>query len=362
MTQMMTKDSPMLSPEAEAIRTHLLEQSESEIDSMIRWQVAEARSDPQLAADLHAALGSLDTGADTPKALRKAARKARFLLEQAGLVSRAETPPAVEAVVKTPPTWRAWLTSADGSGTTGLFLARSDKPLTYRLLEVHVQEGRGITLADERTYSTHDLDGFVKQLETDIEPLVLAEVSPDYIKHRMAVAARKTREAGLRTPNVMAYWGSVMEGADVPMEHPAEQLVRLPENHKPAEETMALMPTIGWQYDLPRLRRAIEMLAEVMDSKLAVEEHVKEQRIEEAERRAARELFDEDTAERHRQRLLDLALVLHLKDMGSAAQSCMAAAQQIEREGSDCGYALAFLRRSLAYQAAAERRRREERR
>lgn len=351
----------MLSPEAEAIRTRLLEQSESEIDSMIRWQVAEARSDPRLAADLHAALEALDTGADTPKALRKAARKARFLLEQAGLVSRSEAPMSTAAVVETQP-WRAWMTSADGSGTTGLFLARPDKPLTYRMLEVHVQEGRGITLADERTYSTHDLESFVKQLESEIQPLVMAEVSPDYVKHRMAIALRETREAGLRTPNVMAYWGSALEGAEAPMKHPAEQLVQLSENHKPAEEAMYSIPTAGWQYELPRLRRAIDVLAEVMDSKLAVEEHVREQRMQEAERRAARELFDGDTAERHRQRLLDLALVMHSKGSVGEAETFLAAAKQIEREGSDCGYALAFLRRSLAYQAAAERRRREERR
>ena len=356
----MTKERPALSSEAEAIRARLLEQPETEIDATIRWQVAEARSDPQLAADLHSALDALDADTDTPKALRKAARKARFLLEQAGLASRSVAPPTVEAVVETQPAWRAWLTSTDGSGTTGLLLARSDKPLTYRVLEVYVQEGRGITLANENTFSTHDLDGFVKQLEADIAPLVLAEVPPDYVKHRIAVAARETREAGLRTPNVLAYWSSALEGAEGPMDHPAEHLIRLAENHRPAEETMMLTPTVGWQYDRPRLHRAIEILSEVLNSKLAVEEHVREQRLEEAERRAARELFDEDTARRHRQRLLDLALLTHLKDVGSAAECFMAAAQQIASEGSSSAYALAFLRRSLAYQAAAERTRQQE--
>lgn len=340
-------DTGTITPEAQEMRERFQQTNPEELESLLKWHVEEAKRDEGYARDLVAALASLHAEPEIAKPVRKVIKKGLFLL---GHQPAEEDEPPQTAVVETQQTWGAWITSADGSGTHGVFLSRPDGALNCRFLSVYIEEGRGIVDAEEDRLATSELQMTVDRIEGRYgEALPFGPFPVEQAKARLIQAIEDTRANGNRVPSTIAFWSSALTG-DAVTGHPVED-VELPAPSPDTElgEALFQRATIGWMYEMPIISPLVKALGDAASSKLEIEEHVKKARYDEILARETESLFNPVVAERYALRLNDLAWLQHGRGNLEGASLSRAAAQDIAAKGPASKVALSLTQKTLVY-------------
>ena len=119
-----------------------------------------------------------------------------------------------------------------------------------------------------------------------------------------------------------------------------------------------LPTTESWMYPAAQIDGPLKLILDVLDSKIAMEEHVKKQRVDEAQRKAAAMVFDEQMALRYQTRLLDLAVLYRAEGEIDLSRLARAAAAEIARDGGRSEFGLMLFQKSVAIHTYWERQRR----
>jgi len=342
-----------ISPEATDLRNRLREATDPE--TQLKWHLDEAKASQSYSADLVAALLSLSAESDVSKPLKKAVRKGLFLL------GVKEGEPDVgqpsSALVEPATTWKAWMSSSDGGGACGVYLARPDGPLTYRLLFTMVEDGKGIRDADEERFSVHELDEHLDRIrERHGAVWLFGPVPVPYAKWRVLNGIEDGRLAGNRAPSVVAFWSAALKDGASEI-HPADALtLPEPDVENPAERSLTRVATLGWMYELAAMNPLLQSLSEIAKSNLEMEDHVKDQRWDVVIGQETEKMFTEQVAKQYMTRLKDLAVLeAENGDLSGAAVS-MAAVKDIESNGATSQFARTLTKKSLVYAIEAMKR------
>lgn len=265
---------------------------------------------------------------------RRALKKILFLLAQAGIepeaIDRVKQPPAAAIV----PITVAFMVSPDAGG---------DSVITYGLesrgrvgwLIAHLTFRDGITRAIEDTTTVDESHIRVMRLrKLNPDPGISSEIPVQYALARLAQAVSVTKSL----PPVMAYWRALLP-KDLLGNHPADAFPRSSEPFPDLRRVLAkIRPASPWRLELGALSQALEDFLDQYGNTLTPEQSndIEWWRIVLGPHRES--LFTPEIIEDHRMRLLDVALLMHLKGEPQVPE-VLAIADDLEKLGPESAYA-----------------------
>jgi hypothetical protein len=266
-------------------------------------------------------LAALDDG-PTSRALRRAVRRARYRLEQRGLLPPPERPPApprTEAPV------RAWLSGVDGTGSRAAWIVFEGAYGALRLCSLILNDEAGILDAAGGAVTRKRLEHELGELRAS-QKLPWVEAEPRRAAGLVAEALALHRALGTAPPPAFERWRPLF--AEVAPAGPPAGPPPDPTLVERGAELLARPELAGWFLDPERVHAdALERL-QARESRLVLPDPVKSEREAAiVDRVLARELDDAARA-RWGRRLAEMALVFRAAgrpDDADLAGACSAA-------------------------------------
>lgn len=305
------------------------------------------------------------------RAAGKAARRALYVLKQAGI-----EPPARGMAVASPLVapvslaQRALMTNVGGTGSRMLFFLRDDpyggSPFVISFL---VNDEQGVVDLFGRKMPRRELDEFLDHWRSK-EGNVLADVPVDYARHALQAAVQRNTQARHPIPEGYSEWARYVGSPerDYPRslvyDYLDAETVRtdLSISHDP--NRLLESPFFqGWLLDMEDVGPWADRFAESQKSRLILDKLQLTRRGDRVIEEAADALLGGGGVANYRQRLEESALVLHLAEPTEAAKEALYQALTLEgdRPPHTYPFALALVRRSIGVLLAMEAEKEEER-
>ncbi len=286
-----------------------------------------------------------------PKEGRKVLRKARHRLRSRGVAVAEEGPvPRVAALGRVDEELRgAWLTPIDPVGARMIVLVEPQAGGGSRLLEVILDDARGILSFEAFASSRGRVRRFLKKL-AERGPEAAVEV-PEAALQAVVARALEAQPRDRALPRGFAEWRSRLSEAPADARLPgAEVREALGEEVEDGllERSVELLESgrIGpWPPPRERLAALFERLRSTLESPVIVSPAARREQMEGVFADAAEEIFDEAGAALAAHRFRETAYVAWRRGDLEEARACLAAAASFERGGvRENPVALAMLR------------------
>ncbi len=212
-----------------------------------------------------AAVAAVAADDDAPSAARKAARRGINVLKSRG-IAIPDPPRASPKAAATTKTYEAWFRPPDAAGTAGFTVGTRDAGGRYRLVDVIVQDGKGLVsvagMEMSRTQLRETFDGIEKRFGHGP-----AQVPIAWARARIAAARAENAEHGTPLPLGWDKHGDLLgDGRVATPPHPADEMgLALPS----ADEALARSGTLHAE---PELRGWLPLPGAMQDLMRAIEE------------------------------------------------------------------------------------------
>jgi hypothetical protein len=260
----------------------------------------------------------------TTKAVRTAARRARYRLRQAGVTRPVQAPSPAAPRVELE---EAWVSAVDGTGGRGLWLTLAGLYGEHTLLAAVLSDERGVLDFSSGAIAKKRVAERLRALHAE-SPLPWVAVPATWAWATLVEAARRTRETGGAVPATLGAW---IERLGAPAAEPAPIHARLPagagEDSALLERSapLLMLPELGgWFLDPASVASESLEWLQARESRLVVSEQVKGERHAALVDRIIETRFDAATRRRWRGRLEEQAYVLLA--LGRATEAATAGA------------------------------------
>jgi hypothetical protein len=293
---------------------------------------------PEAAEALEAAEGSAPT-----KAVRTAARRARYRLRQAGIDRPAPAPaPAARRVGLD----EAWVSAVDGTGGRGLWLTLTGPYGERSLLAAVLSDETGLVDFSSGAIAKKRVEERLRALRAE-SPLPWVTVPARWAWATLVAAAERSRGRGSPVPAELTRWIAQL-GA--PAAEPSPIHARLPavaaEDPTLLERSaslLALPELMGWFLDPASVSSESLEWLQARESRLVVSDQIKVERLAALVDRIIEARFDAPTRRLWRDRLEEQAYVLLVLGRATEAAIAVAVARALA-DGSDTLRRVPFLR------------------
>jgi hypothetical protein len=259
------------------------------------------------------------------KTARKAARRALYRLEQAGVAVPAAPTPPPAAVVKRERerAIRSWLSGIDGSGSRAAWIIfEGGVGGGLRLCSLILNDEAGILEVAGGPITRRRLDAELASLR-ESQKLPWIDSPPERTRGLVAEALAVHERAGTRPPAEFARWRPLFESAPPPEDDDAPADPALADR---AVSLLELPELLGWFVDPAAIQEESVARLEMQDSRLIVADHVKVEREAAIVDRVVEKGFSEESRPRWARRFREMALVFAATGRDEPAALARAAA------------------------------------
>ncbi len=258
------------------------------------------------------------------KTARKAARRALYRLEQAGVAVPAAPTPPPAAVVKRERerAIRSWLSGIDGSGSRAAWIIfEGGVGGGLRLCSLILNDEVGILEVAGGPITRRRLDAELASLR-ESQKLPWIDSPPERTRGLVAEALAVHERAGTRPPAEFSRWRALFESAPPPEDDaPAEPALA---DH--AGALLELPELMGWFVDPAAIQEESMARLEMQESRIIVADHIKVEREAAIVDRVVEKGFSEESRPRWARRFREMALVFAATGRDEPARLARAAA------------------------------------
>jgi hypothetical protein len=349
------KEGEQITPEQLRVAQEWLEETfRAEPSSMLLPQLM----DQALPVSLSAVVEALSTMA-TPEAatlltqvaattnakeVQKAARRALYRLKTMGVdtdsVRVGEPRKSVLEVPKLPIVI-ALASQIDFAGNRALYLARRRPFSGLVLVSLILSDQRGVLDCNAFPVTKKELTRIVADIQAD-DRLTHVELPPTYAQQLVEESYRRNLSTGTPVPQDFQGLHDLIGMPDTPWEQgPIYHLIN-PEEIRGQPAWLSLAGQLldvkelqGWHVPPEAVQQYREEVKHAAESLIIVSPALQQERVEDAQKRVLREMFDSDTCARYRTRLEEMAYLLWQTKRPDEAKRAFASALALQGEGVD---------------------------
>jgi hypothetical protein len=277
------------------------------------------------------------------KGLQKAIRRALYRLKTMGVATPGLAPQAPRrSVLEVPklPVVAALASHIDGEGNRALYLARRRPFSGLVLVSLILNDQRGILDCRALPVTKKELSRLLEDLRAD-DRLTHIELPPSYAQQLVEESRQRNLATGTPLPREFQAVHDLIGTPDTRWERPPIYHLLNPEELRGQGALVSLSAQLleakelqGWGVPTDRVQKYREDVKRAAASPIIVSPALQQERREELQRRAIREVFDADTVARYRRRLEEMAYLFWQTKRPDDARRALAAALALQ-EGSD---------------------------
>jgi hypothetical protein len=280
----------------------------------------------------------------TAKDVQKAARRALYRLKTMGVptdsVRLGETRKSVLEVPKLPIVV-ALASQIDFAGNRALYLARRRPFSGLVLVSLILSDQRGVLDCNAFPLTKKELTRIVADIQAD-DRLTHVELPPTYAQQLVEESYRRNLSTGTPVPQDFQGLHDLIGMPDTPWEKGPIYLVIDPEEIRGQPTLLSLAGQLleikefqGWHLPPETIQKYREEVRHAAESLIIVSPTLQQERVEDAQKRALREMFDPDTCEHYRTRLEEMAYLLWQTKRPDEARRAFASALALQGAGVD---------------------------
>jgi hypothetical protein len=278
------------------------------------------------------------------KEVQKAARRALYRLKTMGVptdsVRIGEPRKSVLEVPKLPIVI-ALASQIDFAGNRALYLARRRPFSGLVLVSLILSDQRGVLDCNGFPVTKRELTRIVADIQAD-DRLTHVELPPTYAQQLVEESYRRNLSTGTPVPQDFQGLHDLIGMPDTPWEKgPIYHLIN-PEEIRGQPAWLSLAGQLldvkefqGWHVPPEAVQKYREEVRHAAESLIIVSPALQQERVEDAQKRALREMFDPDTCARYRTRLEEMAYLLWQTKRPDEAKRAFASALALQGEGVD---------------------------
>jgi hypothetical protein len=278
------------------------------------------------------------------KEIQKAARRALYRLKTMGVDTesvRLQEPRKSVLEVPKLPIVIALASQIDFAGNRALYLARRRPFSGLVLVSLIINDQRGVLDCNAFPVTKKELNRIVADIRAD-ERLTHIELPPTYAQQLVEESYRRNLSMGTPVPQDFQGLHDLIGMPDTPWEQgPIYHLIS-PEEIRGQPAWLALAGQLldvkefqGWHVPPEAVQKYREEVRRTGESPIIVSPALQQERLENVQKRALREIFDPDSCARYRSRLEEMAYLLWQTKRPDEAKRAFASALALQGEGID---------------------------
>jgi hypothetical protein len=311
-------------------------------------------------------LGQIAAKTDA-KDLQKAVRRALYRLKTRG-VEAASLPPQEprRSVLEVPklPVVAAVASQIDFDGSRALYIARRRPFSGLVFVTLIINDQRGILDCHALPTTKKELSRMLREIQAD-ERFTHIDLPPTYAQQLVEEGYQRNLATGTPPPRDFQAVRDLIGTSEVRWEQaPIYHLIN-PQELRDQLAPLSLSASLlelkefqGWALPPEAVQRYRDEVRRAAESPIIVSPALHQERVEEMQKRALRELFDAAHRDRYRRRLEEMAYLLWQTKRPDEARRALAAALALQGEGVDPAahpFLRALFRRSVEMAEALER-------
>jgi hypothetical protein len=301
------------------------------------------------------------------KEVQKAAKRALYRLKTMGVdtdsVRLGEPRKSILEVPKLPIVI-ALASQIDFAGNRALYLARRRPFSGLVLVSLIISDQHGVLDCNAFPVTKKELSRIVADIQAD-DRLTHAELPPTYAQQLVEESYRRNLSTGTPVPQDFQGLHDLIVMPDTPWEKGPIYHLLNPEEIRGQLAWLSLAGQLldvkefqGWHVSPEAVQRYREEVKHAAESLIIVSPALQQERVEDAQRQALRQLFDPDTCARYRARLEEMAYLLWQTKRPDEATRAFASALALQGEAVDPAeqpFLRALFTRSVEMAEALER-------
>jgi hypothetical protein len=278
------------------------------------------------------------------KEIQKAAKRALYRLKTMGVpTDSVRIGEARKSVLEVPklPIVIALTSQIDFAGNRALYLARRRPFSGLVLVSLILSDQRGVLDCNAFPVTKKELTRIVADIQAD-ERLTHVELPPTYAQQLVEESYRRNLSTGTPVPQDFQALHHLIGMPDTRWEKgPIYHLINPEEIHgQPAWLALAgqlldVKEFQGWHVPPEAVQKYREEVRHAAESLIIVSPALQQERVEDAQKRGLREMFDPDTCARYRTRLEEMAYLLWQTKRPDEAKRAFASALALQGDGVD---------------------------
>ena len=278
------------------------------------------------------------------KEVQKAARRALYRLKTMGVPTdsvRVGEPRKSVLEVPKLPIVIALASQIDFAGNRALYLARRRPFSGLVLVSLILSDQRGVLDCNAFPVTKKELTRIVADIQAD-DRLTHVELPPTYAQQLVEESYRRNLSTGTPVPQDFQGLHDLIGMPDTPWEKgPIYHLINPEEIRGQAAWLSLAGPLLdikefqGWHVPPETVQKYREEVRHAAEGLIIVSPALQQERVEDAQKRALREMFDHDTCERYRTRLEEMAYLLWQTKRPDEARRALASALALQGEAVD---------------------------
>ena len=229
----------------------------------------------------------------------------------------------------------------DFAGNRALYLARRRPFSGLVLVSLILSDQRGVLDCNAFPVTKKELTRIVADIQAD-DRLTHVELPPTYAQQLVEESYRRNLSTGTPVPQEFQGLHDLIGMPDTPWEKgPIYHLIN-PEEIRGQAAWLSLAGQLldikefqGWHVPPEAVQKYREEVRHAAESLIIVSPALQQERVEDAQKRALREMFDHDTCERYRTRLEEMAYLLWQTKRPDEARRALASALALQGEAVD---------------------------
>jgi hypothetical protein len=278
------------------------------------------------------------------KEVQKAARRALYRLKTMGVpIDSAPVGEPRKSVLEVPklPIVIALASQIDFAGNRALYLARRRPFSGLVLVSLILSDQRGVLDCNAFPVTKKELSRIVADIQAD-DRLTHVELPATYAQQLVEESYRRNLSTGTPVPRDFQGLHDLIGMPDTPWEKgPIYHLID-PEEIRAQPAWLSLAGQLldvnefqGWHVPPEAVQKYREDVKHAAESLIIVSPALQQERVEDAQKRALRDMFDPETCARYRTRLEEMAYLLWQTKRPDEARRAFASALALQGEGVD---------------------------
>jgi hypothetical protein len=345
---------PITSEQLRAAQEWLEEASRAEPSSDLLTQLTEQATPVPLSAVVEAlsTMGTPEAATlltqiatkTSAKEVQKAARRALYRLKTMGMnieSLRPEEPRKSVLEVPKLPLVIALASQIDFAGNRALYLARRRPFSGLVLVSLIINDQHGVLDCSALPVTKKELTRLVADIRAD-DRLTHIELPPAHAQQLVEESYRRNLSTGTPVPqdfqrlhDLIGMPDTLSEQGPIYRHLNPEEMRGQPAWLSLAGQLLDLKEFQGWHVPPESVQKYREEVRRMADSPIIVSPAMQQERLDEVQKRAIREIFDPDTCARYRSRLEEMAYLLWETKRPDEAKRAFASAQALQGDGLD---------------------------